>query len=323
MKGKSIIRFAILMVFLPGFYGVAFAQDLNQATTVYNSALPLIKNDPGAAITSLKNCIDLCGKIGSTADSVKMAAQSKLPGAYFNLGTNQARNKEIVKAIDTFKEAVKLSQEFNTPEVLESSNSALVRLYYMQGNTLLVQKDLAGAQGFLDQAFALEPDNSTVWLVQSYLYKEANNDADFEKAIDKCISVSKNPNESKQAQQAGMKYFLGKGSKAVNGGKFAEGAGLIEKAVKYDTINKDAMFYLAKAYNGIENWDKAIEAANKGISIEEDVPEKEAKYYFELGNALKGKNDKPGACEAFKKAQFGQFAENAKYEIEVDLKCGK
>lgn len=323
MKGKSIIRFALPIVFFLGFYGVTFAQDLNQATTVYNSALPLIKNDPSAAIESLNTCIDLCRKIGSSADSVKIAAQSKLPGAYFNLGTNQAKNKEIPKAIDTFKEAVKYSKEFKTPEVLQSSNSALVRLYYMQGNTLLVQKDLAGAQDYINQAFAIEPENSTVWLVQSYIHKEANNDLEFEKAIDRCVAVSKNPNESKQAQQAAMKYFLGKGSKAVNGSKFADGVALCEKAVKYDSVNKDVMFYLAKAYNGMENWDKALEAANKGITAEEDVPEKEAKYYFELGNALKGKNDKTGACDAYKKALFGQFAESAKYEVEVVLKCGK
>jgi tetratricopeptide (TPR) repeat protein len=93
--------------------------------------------------------------------------------------------------------------------------------------------------------------------------------------------------------------------------------------MKYDDTNKDMLFYLAKAYNGAKSFDKALEISNKGIALEEDVPEKEAKFYFEAGNALAGKGDKPAACESYKKAMFGQFAESAKYEIEVTLKCGK
>jgi tetratricopeptide (TPR) repeat protein len=124
-------------------------------------------------------------------------------------------------------------------------------------------------------------------------------------------------------KQSGAKYFLSKGSKAVNANKFDEGALNLEKALLYDETNKDILAYLAKAYNGLSQWDKAIETANKGIAIEEDVPEKEAKFWFEVGLAYKGKNDKANACDAFKKAMVGQYLENAKYEIDVALKCGK
>jgi len=169
----------------------------------------------------------------------------------------------------------------------------------------------------------LEPANVTVWLVQTKVFTETNNVAGIDTAIQKVTEISKNPNEIRQAQQMGMKYFLSAGSKAVIANKFDEGILHLEKAAKYDETNKDVLAYLSKAYNGASKWDSAIEAANKGIALEEDVPEKEAKFWFEIGLAYKGKGDKSNACDSFKKAMFGQYVENAKYEIDVDLKCGK
>ncbi|MFO7616779.1 MAG: tetratricopeptide repeat protein [Bacteroidales bacterium] len=323
MKFKNLFRLAFVFFLLMGFGATLSAQDLAEATKIYNSALPLIKNDPAGAIKSLNDCIAVCVTVGSEADSVKAAAQDKLPGAYFNLGNNQATAKELDKALESFNLAVKYGKEFNTPEVVTRSSSALARIHYMQANSFLNAKDAEKAQASINKALELEPQNATAWLIQAFIYRDAENDEEFEKAIDSSSSFSKNPNEFRQAQQAGLKYFLVKGSKLVNGNKHEAGAAALEKAVKFDQTSKDAMFFLAKAYNGLSNWDKAIEAANKGIELEEDTPEKEAKFFFEIGTAQKGKGDTSAACDSFKKAMVGQFTETAKYEIEVVLKCGQ
>ena len=47
----------------------------------------------------------------------------------------------------------------------------------------------------------------------------------------------------------------------------------------------------------------------------------QAKYYYELGNAFVGKSDNEAACDAYKNAMFGAYAENAKYQVETVLKC--
>jgi hypothetical protein len=58
-------------------------------------------------------------------------------------------------------------------------------------------------------------------------------------------------------------------------------------------------------------------------AIEKDNPEKKAKHYYNLGLAYKGKGDKNAACSAFKNALYGQFKENAQFEIDNELKCNK
>jgi tetratricopeptide (TPR) repeat protein len=323
MKGKKLIRVALLGIFCFGSIQIMQAQDINEAKSAYNSALQIMSTDPATAVKSLESCIDLCGKIGAPADSVKTAARSKFAETYYNLAINQAKEKNLDGAVLNFKEALKYGKETNNTEVIKRTTPALVRIYAMQANTFLTQKEPVKAQETLNLALGMDTLNATVWLVQMKIYQDADSSAGVEAAIQKCLAISKNPNETRQAQQSGLKYFLTKGSKAVNTNKFDEGVVNLEKALTYDDASKDVLAYLAKAYNGLEQWDKAIETANKGIALEEDVPEKEAKFWFEVGLAYKGKGDKANACDAFKKAMVGQYLENAKYEIDVTLKCAK
>lgn len=323
MNGMKLIRVALLGFFCFGTIQIMQGQDVNEAVNAYNAALKVMTTDPAGAVKSLDSCVELCNKIGAPADSVKTAARSKFAETYYNLAINQAKEKNLDAAIVNFKEAIKYGTETNNTEVLKRTTPALTRIYAMQANTYLTQKDPVKAQETLNLALQMDTLNVTVWLVQMKINQDADNADGVEAAIAKCVSLSKNPNETRQAQQSGMKYFLTKGSKAVNANKFDEGAVNLEKAFIYDETNKDILAYLAKAYNGLSQWDKAIETANKGIALEEDVAEKEAKYWFEVGLAYKGKGEKANACEAFKKAMVGQYLENAKYEIDVDLKCGK
>ncbi|MFH0760034.1 MAG: hypothetical protein V2A67_00850 [Bacteroidota bacterium] len=323
MKEMKWARILLIGVFSLGFFGSAMAQDINAAIGTYNSALTTMKSDPATAITSLQLCIELCDKIGPSADSIKTVANAKFAETYFNLATKQAGSKDLAGATETFKQAIQFGEQTQNAEVLKRSNAALSQVYYMQADGYRTQKDLIKAQEFIDLSLGIDSTSSRAWIVQAYIYRDGNMVEGFEKAIERVNLCTKNVNETKLANNAGLKYFLSTGSQAVNTSKFEEGVPALEKCLKYDEANKDVFYYLAKGYNGLKLWDKAIETANKGIAMEEDVPEKEAKFWFEVGTAYAGKEDKAKACESFKKAQFGQFAENAKYEIEVTLKCGK
>ncbi|HBB92180.1 MAG: hypothetical protein A2X22_02135 [Bacteroidetes bacterium GWF2_49_14] len=323
MKVKSFVCLALTAVFSLGFLGNVVAQDLTEVITAYNTALQTMRSDPAASVNSLKSCIDLCGKIGAPADSIKTAANSKFAETYFNLGTKQAGAKDFTSAVENLKLAIQFGEKTNNAEVLKRSNGALAQIYYIQADAARTAKDLVKAQELIGMSLAVDSTSSRAWIVQAFIYRDGDLADNFEFAVAKVEETSKNANETKMAKQAAAKYFLGDGSKLVNGSKFPEAVAFLEKSMKYDDTSKDMLFFLAKAYNGTSQFDKGLEIANKGIDLEEDVPEKEAKFWFEAGAAFAGKGDKTKACEAYKKAMFGQFAENAKYEIEVTLKCGK
>ena len=48
---------------------------------------------------------------------------------------------------------------------------------------------------------------------------------------------------------------------------------------------------------------------------------KDAKIYYELGNTYAGKGDNAAACDAYTKANKGDYAEAAKYQMEHVIKC--
>ncbi|HQB48503.1 MAG TPA: hypothetical protein PK785_06540, partial [Bacteroidales bacterium] len=114
----------------------------------------------------------------------------------------------------------------------------------------------------------------------------------------------------------------------------SEGAGYLKSQKWNDAIkcfttsndfkadDPDTYYYLALSYNGLKNWNMAIEAAQTGVDLSEgESKDNKAKFYFEMGNAFKGANNNEKACEAYNNAKYGQFVENANYEITQVLKC--
>ena len=323
MKGKGLIRSTILILVLLGWVGNIVAQNISEAQTAYNEAITNATENPKAAIESMKTCIELCGKIGVEAEDLKVMAEIKIPELYYNLAGTFAKEKDYDKAITTFNEAIQIAKQYRNDEVISRSNNALMQLYSSNAYAIRGEEPEKAIE-LCNKALAIDSNAYTPWLVLSQIYKAANEDEKFEQAIDKCIEVSttaKDTRNLKQAQKQGRDYFLSKGAKVVAGNKFADGVPLLEKVIKFDSTSTDAYYYLATANNGLQQWDKAAESANKGIELDNGTPEQKARYFFALGNALKGKGDKENACAAFKNALYPPFEESAKYAIEVELKC--
>jgi len=85
--------------------------------------------------------------------------------------------------------------------------------------------------------------------------------------------------------------------------------------------NVEAYYLYALAYNKQSKWDDAIKSAEKGLTLEENTPAKQARFYYETGIAQAGKKDNVSACASFKKAAVGPLAEQANYQIKTVLKC--
>ena len=63
-----------------------------------------------------------------------------------------------------------------------------------------------------------------------------------------------------------------------------------------------------------------LEYAQKGLDLETGDAEAKAMFYYQLGVAQVGKGDTAAACESFKNAVYGPFAEAAKAQ-RTNLKC--
>lgn len=116
-----------------------------------------------------------------------------------------------------------------------------------------------------------------------------------------------------------LEYFRAKGSQAVNDKNFEEALALLNRAAKYGE-DKDLFYFFADAYNKQNKFDSGAEYAQKGLALETGDAEAKAKFYYQLAVAQVGKGDTASACESFKNAMFGPFAEASKAQ-RTNLKC--
>ena len=81
------------------------------------------------------------------------------------------------------------------------------------------------------------------------------------------------------------------------------------------------MFYFfADVYNKKNSFTEGAEFAQKGLDLETGDAEAKAMFYYQLAVAQVGKGDTAAACESFKNALYGPFAEAAKAQ-RTNLKC--
>jgi len=326
MNGKVVMRTILMVILFAGFVGTNNAQDISKATEAFNKALELQTADPTSAITSVKSCLEICDQIGEDADDLKIRAELKLPELYYNVGNGFAKEKKYTAAIPAYKEAIKVAQQYQTPEVEKKAVKMLPQLHYLIGGGHYKNKEFTEAVSAMQRAIDVDPDYAKAYYYIGLVKKKQNDLSAFEAIMDKGLIAATNSrdnNYKKRINRSAASTFLGEGAKLTTGGKPADAIPFLEKSLKYDQKNSELFFYIATAQNELKHWDEAIEAANRGLIVENDETDKKAKHYFNLGISYKGKGDKSAACEAFKNALYGQFKENAQYEIEHTLKCNE
>ena len=326
MKRKVLVRSLLLTLAIAGFAGVVQAQDLNEAKEAYNNALQLASDDPSAAIASAKECLEICKKLGEEGTEVKVLAENLLPGLYFNVGNNLVKDKKVVQSIPAYQEALKVAEQYKNQEFIVKSKAMLPKLYNSVGGSHFKNDDNEKALEALTQAVVYDPDYAKAYYTMGLVYKKMEDIENFETSMDKGLVAagnSKDANTASLINKAASTFFLATGTKLLAESKASVAAPLLTKVLKYDPQSVDAYFFLSSAYNELKQFDQAIETANKGLELESTEAEKQAKHYYNLGQSYKGKGEKAAACEAFNKALYGQFLENAKYEIEHGLKCNE
>ena len=76
-------------------------------------------------------------------------------------------------------------------------------------------------------------------------------------------------------------YFLKKGNDQKAASQYDAAMVSLNRAIEIEAENVTAYYLLTSIYNSQNNWDQAIEMAQKGLSFETEA--NKARFYFELG----------------------------------------
>ncbi len=324
MNFNKIKNLATLVFTVIAF--TAYSQDLNQAGELFNEGNQALKsNSFELAIEKYNEAMTMAEKLGEEGEMIVINAQTQIPQLYYKIGVTDYKEKKIEKAIGEFEKAIEYGNKYNDPETIKRAQETIPKLYYAQGNAFYKNDDFENALSSFSKAAEISPDYSRAFWGLGLTYNKMDDTPNMKKSFEKALELAKADGDTKMEDRItkkAKKSLQASGAKKLQEQNWEGALVCLNASLNFDPDNADTYYYVALANNGLNKWDDAIGAAEKGLQMSEaQNVEFKAKFYYELGNALKGKGDNTKACEAFTKAKFGRFVKNAEYEITQVLKC--
>ncbi len=322
---NGLITFLSLIIFT----GISSGQTLNEAKEAFNEGVSAIQsNNFDEAIAQFNKCMEIYPELDEEesieAEEMVVQIESKLPALYYQVAMDLYKDKKLDEAIEKFVETSEVANKYNDQSTSERASKVVPQLYYQRAGNKYDNDDFKGALEDYNKAIELNPEYDKAFYMKSLVCKKLDDEEGFLESTRRAIeSAGNNNNESVvgKAKESGSKYFLMKGDEAKSAQKYAEAKEYINLAIEFDSESSVAYYLLALVDNQLNNYDNAIEAANKALTYEDDVPEGKARIYYELANALKEKGENGKACDAYRKAAYGAYKEAAEYQIKYVLEC--
>lgn len=304
----------------------AFAQDINQAGEVFNEGNQAVKDgNYETAIQKYDESIKIASQLGAEGEQIVSGAKTQIPSLYYKIGKTDYNAKKFEKAIVGFEKAIKYGNEFGNAETVEKSEKMISKSYFAKGNAFYKEKKYNEALETYKQSNEMNPEYSRALWGMGLAYSKLKNYDEMDNAFTAALKIAEADGDPKMAvkiHSKGKKVFQSEGADKLDVQAWDDALKYLNASLKYDDSDKDTYHYLALAYNGKKNWDEALKAIQKGLDLSKDEnQEYKAKFYYEMGNAYKGKGMNTEACAAYTDASHGRYVENANYEIKTVLKC--
>ena len=321
MKYKQKILIIVSAFILVPFTGIS--QTNNDAISAYNEGAQLIKSDPAGAIEAFNKCIKLCDAVGDEAEETRVLAETQLPGLYYKIAMESYKQKKIEEAIERFIETEELAKKYDNSSIQAKANKIVPQLYMVLGNSLMKQNPQEALEN-LNKAVELNPNMAKAYLSKGLIYKGLGDEANMKISLSKTMEVGFASNDIKTAntaEQVLRTFYFNKAVTSLQAGNMAEAEAGFKSAIEYGSENPTVYFQLGKIYNSSKQYELAIKTLKRAEEFEKGGDVEKAGIFYVMGNSYIGLGNNIEACNAFKKALFGDYAEGAKYQIEEVLKC--
>ncbi len=323
MKMKILIKSVSLLVVIAITTSNLKAQSRNDVIKEYNEGVNAVKTDLPAAIKSFEKVISLSDQVGDSVADLKEQAVKLLPSLYYNVAATAYKDKKPTAVIVmAAKKASAAADRYQNKSIKVNADNILVKAYNKMAGEYFAKNDFNSALASFDSVLLINPKYSSALYNKALIYIQQGNSDEFEKTIDSFIEMMKSGNNEakvKKASDLALDYFRSAGSKANQADKLDEALDLLNKAAKYGD-DKDLFYYFADVYNKKKDFDKGLEFGQKGLGLETGDAVAKAKFYFQIALAQEGKGQTAEACESFKNASYGVFAEPSKAKRN-NLKC--
>lgn len=299
------------------------AQTVQDAGNIFNKANQQFNNKAyGQAVKLYEQALTTCKAAGPDAMQLQMQVTTQLSKAEIYYGVELAKQKQFDQSIAQLLNSRKLAAASGDAKTKALATKYASLIYYFKGNSLYLQKNLAGADAAYNSALKLDPNNIRVYVSMSKEALEQKNYSKMEEMIDKIkVLQSKDMRGSQYygaVRQMAFKAYLNLGAKELQNKQSTKALEYFAKAKKYYAASSILYYNIAVANANLKRWDAAISNGKKALSLERNSKDD---IYFILGKAYQGKGMKTDACMEFKRVMHGPNVASAKYQIKHVLKC--
>jgi tetratricopeptide (TPR) repeat protein len=215
--------------------------------------------------------------------------------AHGNRGNAYYKSKQVKKAIEDYDRAIEIDPEY-----------ALA--YYNRGNAHSELNQYERAIEDFDKAIEIDPELPQAYYNRGLAYYKSKQ---YEKAIrdfDKAIEID---NEDAQA-------YGNRGNAHSELNQYEKAIRDYDKAIEIDPGLALAYTNRGLAYSELNQVEKAIRDFDRALKLKETLPDKGARAYYFLGEAMERMKNFEEAAQAFKNAGITFFSLE---DLELSLAC--
>lgn len=279
------------------------------------------------AVEAYGECVSICESLDSeSANKLKEIAVDKWVKSHLDHANGLLKQNQHDDALDYYNKALELAKEYNQEEYVAKAERNIPKVWYQKGKLNLEMENFEDAIEYLNEAIEGDPDYGWAYIRKAQAYSEMEQPENLKKAVEEAVSIgekTENNNVVSTAEKVAYRYFYNKGATALKGKDYETSAEHLGEAVNYNG-SATLYHYLAISHGQISNFEEAAENEEKAIELmkkDGKSGEELARYYYALAGYYKELGNESKACDAYKNAAYGDYKENAEYQIENVLNC--
>ncbi len=289
---KKIILFFAAVVMTAG---VLSAQDINQATELYNNgAMELQMGNNSAAITAFEEALKMGEGLGDEGIDLVNNCKKAICSATLGMAKDLYNAKDFENAVLAFEKAKTVAEEYGETEIAEEAAGLIgqtnILKFNTEGRAALSAKDYEGAIAAFSKVLELDPTNGATAVQLGQAYARAEKYAESNATLEIAKANGQEANANKLIAQNYLKMAQAS-NKAKNYQEAVDYALKSNEAVESGNAYKIA----ASAYQRLNKNDECIAAYEKYLEVTPNAKDANgvnftiAALYHQGGNKAKAK----------------------------------
>lgn len=250
---KKFGKFFVAALCFLSMSAATYAQDVEQATEIYNQAATALNDgDKAGALANFEKALTLATEAGEAGTQLVSDCKGIIPKILLQLGKDEAAAKNTDGAIAKLKDAAAKATEFGQADVAKEATDFIPQILLAGANNLLNGGKFAEAAAEYKKVTELLPENGVAYLREGMALSRVGDEDGALAAYAKASEFGQKAAASKQVTT----LLLKKTQATYKAGKYAECIAAANQCLEAGA-NPAATYFLAMSYVKTKENEKA------------------------------------------------------------------